>query len=319
MFVTTIIPVYNGERFIAATLESVGRQTRLPDRLVVQDNCSTDNTAKLVAAFQKAFPRVRCEFKRNEQNIGGLGNFNRALKFAEDTDVLHILSADDLIKPTFFERLLPLFDDVHGYGLVHCELEFIDENGLIAPPLPRQIPAGVEELTRLQFLRRQAELRHVYCQSVLLHTGRKPAPAFFRTDMLQASDVIFFAEWATHCERVRVLREPLCQYRVHAQSTTGGNINKLEAWVLEEWRAMEIIAEFIRKEGFSDRLHREKRKSIFAARSKVKMQMVQQRDPAYSAAIRDAARRVVGPLHWALGCGAVLARDLLKGRHPAAA
>mgnify|MGYP002836400680 FL=1 len=43
----TVIPVYNGERFLQATLESVAAQTRRPDRVIIQDNCSTDGTAAI--------------------------------------------------------------------------------------------------------------------------------------------------------------------------------------------------------------------------------------------------------------------------------
>src|SRR5689334_20090773 len=45
---TTIIPVFNGEKHLAATLQSVAAQTRRPDRLIVLDNCSTDGTRRVV-------------------------------------------------------------------------------------------------------------------------------------------------------------------------------------------------------------------------------------------------------------------------------
>ena len=47
----TVIPVYNGERFLRATLESVAAQTRRPDRVIIQDNCSTDGTAAIAKEF----------------------------------------------------------------------------------------------------------------------------------------------------------------------------------------------------------------------------------------------------------------------------
>src|ERR1700728_346533 len=39
---------YNGERFLAAQLESIVQQTRLPDELVVCDDASTDQTLSIV-------------------------------------------------------------------------------------------------------------------------------------------------------------------------------------------------------------------------------------------------------------------------------
>ena len=49
----TVIPVYNGERFLRATLESVVAQTRRPDRVIIQDNCSTDGTAAIAKEFEQ--------------------------------------------------------------------------------------------------------------------------------------------------------------------------------------------------------------------------------------------------------------------------
>src|SRR5215813_11417136 len=78
--IITVIPVYNGEKFIEQTLESVAKQTLRPDRLVVLDNCSTDGTEGIV----KGFKPIQCEWIRNPKNLGLFGNCNRALEFASE-------------------------------------------------------------------------------------------------------------------------------------------------------------------------------------------------------------------------------------------
>ena len=98
----TVIPVYNGERFLEATLESVVSQTRRPDLVIIQDNCSTDGTHRIAQAFEKE----GFEWRLSDEHVSSTDNFNAALRFAEETDVLHLLTADDLIKPEFYERLL---------------------------------------------------------------------------------------------------------------------------------------------------------------------------------------------------------------------
>src|SRR3982751_5821087 len=95
--ITTTIPVRNGQEFILQTLESLCRQTRRPDRVVVLDNRSTDATPKIVREF-KGLP---IEFLLNEKDLGTVGNFNRCLDFAPETDFLHILHADDYVSPRF--------------------------------------------------------------------------------------------------------------------------------------------------------------------------------------------------------------------------
>ena len=68
----TVIPVYNGEQFLEATLESVTNQTRKPDRVVIQDNCSTDGTKGIAKAFEKN----GFEWVLNEKHVSSTDNFN---------------------------------------------------------------------------------------------------------------------------------------------------------------------------------------------------------------------------------------------------
>src|SRR5437870_9480730 len=95
----TVIPVYNGGPWILQTLESVARQTLLPDRLIISDNCSTDNTQEVV----KSFKGLPYEYRRNSSNLGVIWQGNFALKQAVETDYLHVLHADDVICPEFYE------------------------------------------------------------------------------------------------------------------------------------------------------------------------------------------------------------------------
>src|SRR6185369_15637274 len=95
--ITTTIPVRNGQEFTLETLQSLAAQTRRPDRVVVLDNCSTDQTPQIVSDFKS----LNVEFIRNPKDLGLFGNFNRCLDFAQETDHLHILHADDLVAPEF--------------------------------------------------------------------------------------------------------------------------------------------------------------------------------------------------------------------------
>src|SRR5712672_1919711 len=120
--IITIIPVYNGEKFIRQTLESVAKQTLQPDRVIVLDNCSTDGTERIVKEFQP----IKCEWVRNPTNIGLFGNCNRGLEFAPETQYLSFLCADDLIEPTFFEVTTAALESCDGFGMAYSLDERID-------------------------------------------------------------------------------------------------------------------------------------------------------------------------------------------------
>src|SRR5262245_49903846 len=121
---TTFIPVYNGERYLLQTLESVAKQTLRPDRLIVSDNRSTDKTEELV----KNFKGMPVEWQQNPSNLGPGKNMNRGFEFAEETDFLQILHADDVLDPKFYETMVKTLEDCDGRGLAWCLDERIDEN-----------------------------------------------------------------------------------------------------------------------------------------------------------------------------------------------
>lgn len=124
--VSVCIPVFNGERFIAAAIESALGQTLRDIEVVVVDNASTDGTPRIVAGFRD--PRLRVF--HNEQNIGAAGNFNRALSLAEGRYV-KILCADDLLYPPCLEQQAAIFEgDARGaIAVVCCARDIIDGRG----------------------------------------------------------------------------------------------------------------------------------------------------------------------------------------------
>src|ERR1043165_5260573 len=149
----TVIPVYNGEKFIRQTLESVAKQTLRPDRVIVLDNCSTDGTERIVKEFQP----IKCEWIRNPTNIGLFGNCNRGLEFAPETKYLSFLCADDLIEPTFFEVTTSALEACDGFGLAYSLDERIDENDRRLS-ISGTASGEIQEIPADVFISRKAEI-----------------------------------------------------------------------------------------------------------------------------------------------------------------
>ena len=123
--IISVIPVYNGERFLTATLDSLAAQTLKPDRVIVLDDASTDDTAKLVEAYQP----LKCELVRSKQNEGLFNNFNRALGFATECDFMHYICADDVLLPDFMQRMSDALAEASAPSFSYCLPEFIDKDG----------------------------------------------------------------------------------------------------------------------------------------------------------------------------------------------
>ena len=71
------LPVYNGEKYLEGSIQSILSQTYEDFELIICDNCSTDTTPQICERFAQQDARVR--YHRNPENLGANGNFNHAV------------------------------------------------------------------------------------------------------------------------------------------------------------------------------------------------------------------------------------------------
>src|SRR5260221_9109636 len=94
-FVSVIIPVYNGSRFIIDALNSVKGQTHRQLECIVVDDGSTDNTADIVKEWIISDNRFIYLFQNNK---GLSGARNKGLDHAKG-NYIQFLDADDILLP----------------------------------------------------------------------------------------------------------------------------------------------------------------------------------------------------------------------------
>lgn len=104
MKISIAMATYNGAQYIQEQLESFIHQTRLPDELIITDDCSTDQTEVIIREFAKTAPFV-VEFHRNEKNLGYCGNFNAALMKTAG-DLVFLSDQDDVWFPEKIEQMI---------------------------------------------------------------------------------------------------------------------------------------------------------------------------------------------------------------------
>lgn len=106
--VSICIPSYNRADLIEETINSALSQTYLNVEVLVNDNCSTDNSWQLLTKL--ASKDARLKIFRNESNLGAVRNWEKVMSHASGEYAL-ILWSDDLIKDTFVEKTLAAFDN----------------------------------------------------------------------------------------------------------------------------------------------------------------------------------------------------------------
>jgi glycosyltransferase involved in cell wall biosynthesis len=112
----------NEQAFIAKTLESVVAQAQLPERWIIVDDGSTDDTAAIAAPYAEKFPwivLVRNPRREGRNFASKANNVNGALKQIEnlDFDLLGNLDADTSFGPDYMEFLMGKFTEDPKLGV----------------------------------------------------------------------------------------------------------------------------------------------------------------------------------------------------------
>jgi GT2 family glycosyltransferase len=103
--VGVVIVAWNAEQYIGDCLSSVERLERKAQEVVVVDNASQDDTARLA---QASHPRAKVI--RQATNVG-FARANNIGIAANESPFLLVLNPDTRLEPDFLEKLLPAFDD----------------------------------------------------------------------------------------------------------------------------------------------------------------------------------------------------------------
>lgn len=106
--VSIITPNWNCADLIDKTIKSVLAQSYQNWELLIQDDCSTDNSEIVVASYAEADPRIK--FDRNDKNSGAAVTRNNALRRAQGK-WMAFLDSDDLWEPSKLEKQLKFMVD----------------------------------------------------------------------------------------------------------------------------------------------------------------------------------------------------------------
>jgi glycosyltransferase involved in cell wall biosynthesis len=126
------LPVYNGENFLAESLEALLGQSYEDFELIISDNASTDGTADICRRYAKQDSRIR--YVRQPRNIGLNPNHNFVVGQARG-ELFKMASHDDLYARDLLKRCVEALDEHPRVVLAHCWEAMIDPAGTITKVL----------------------------------------------------------------------------------------------------------------------------------------------------------------------------------------
>ena len=122
--IDVLLATYNGEKYLKEQIDSILNQTYKNIRLIISDDCSKDNTPKILKEYEKADSRVVVHF--HQKNMGVTKNFEYLLNQVESN--LYMTSdQDDVWLPQKIEKSYETLKSKKA-DLVFGDLEVVDEN-----------------------------------------------------------------------------------------------------------------------------------------------------------------------------------------------
>lgn len=222
--VSAIVPVYNGENFIAATIESILAQTYCDIEIIVIDDGSTDNTPTILNQYKEQITVCR------QDNSGVGAARNQGAKIAQG-EFLAFIDADDLWEPD--KTRIQLFE-IGDAALSYTDrINFGTLGQLSAVKSDASI---LRDGSIFESLLREGNF--ITLSSVIVSKSIFDSIGGFN-ECLSLSGVEDWHLWLrlTKSHKVKATREPLVRYRVHA----GGISKNIAAMYRAQERVLDEI------------------------------------------------------------------------------
>ncbi|MCI0716068.1 MAG: glycosyltransferase family 2 protein [Chlorobi bacterium] len=209
--VSIITATYNSEKFIEQTINSVINQTYQNWELLITDDCSKDNTLKLLDKYSKSDSRIKV-FQLSK-NSGAAVARNNSIKHSNGSYIA-FLDSDDLWIPDKLEKQIK-FMTKEDLAFSYSYYQLINENGESLKKIIKA-PDSVNYTTLLR-------TNYIGCLTAV-YNCRKMGKMYM-PNIRKRQDYALWLGILKSTPHAKCLKEPLAFYRIRKHSISS---NKLE-------------------------------------------------------------------------------------------
>ena len=124
--ISIVLPVYNGEKYLKESIDSILAQTYQNWELIILDDCSTDSSAKIAKEYVNRDSRIR--YYKNEKNLKLPRNLNKGFGLANG-NYLTWTSDDNRYKSTALEKMYKALNNSPNAQFVFASCRIINGEG----------------------------------------------------------------------------------------------------------------------------------------------------------------------------------------------
>ncbi|MFP4555381.1 MAG: glycosyltransferase family 2 protein [Bacteroidales bacterium] len=210
-FVSVILPVYNGDRYLKYAIESVLKQTYTAFELIIVNDNSSDNTQNIIDSFSRHDNRIIC--LRNFQQQGVAKSLNTGINCSKGSVIARI-DADDLWEKRKLKIQMERFEQDPDLMLIGTRKILIDAKG-------DEMPQNHEfKCFSNKQIRKNIHVANLFNHSSVVY--RKSVIKKFGHYNENYKNSEDYELWLRICYRVKseIIPIPLVRYRMHSSSVT---------------------------------------------------------------------------------------------------
>ncbi len=242
--ISVIIPLYNHEDFIEQTIQSVLEQSFQDFEIVIVDDGSTDNSVEFVKRIADSRIRLFCQENRGAHNALNTGISHACGRY------IAILNSDDLFAKERLGKCYQLIEADPSIGIVCTGVQCIDSSGQALHQI-RSAPLYLNRGKRSH--EDQVIPLDLFADNFLISTSNIFCSISLVNHVSPFREFRYCHDWdfflrTTFESHLRLLHEPLLEYRIHSSNTLGED----RAGVYFEIAV--VIADFLRRHELQDLL-----------------------------------------------------------------
>ncbi|MPT30871.1 MAG: glycosyltransferase family 2 protein [Chryseobacterium sp.] len=210
--VSIIIPIYNREKLISATLDSVIDQTYSNWECIVIDDGSTDKTIELVQAYADKDDRIKIYRRSSNYGAGGNGARNYGYELSKG-GYINWFDSDDIMLPNFIQTKMEMFQEQN--------IQFVITGGHFWDGKEINKPMKIHETDDF-YADFQTWALNLTTNCVLFRRGFLENKELFSEQMYRAQETEFFSRifFKVPDNIYMISSEPTFLYRQHIDSIT---------------------------------------------------------------------------------------------------
>ncbi|MBD5395930.1 MAG: glycosyltransferase [Lachnospiraceae bacterium] len=237
--VSVIMPSYNKEKYIAASIESVLNQTFKDFELIIIDDASIDSSVDIIKRYHDS----RIRFYQNDENMGIARSRNKAIELAKGKYIA-LLDADDLCTELRLEKEVSFLDNHSDIDVVFGSFQEIDENNVVKETYftPLKNPQFIKARLMVQDVIPNGSC--MYRKDFIDHNNIR-----YRDGYLGMDDYLFWVECSLH-GRITGLPDIFLYWRNTDTNSTNTYMYSLQYQKERENKFAEILKFALRENGF---------------------------------------------------------------------